>query len=122
MSNLHPLALSEAGEQNAYDAGHKSVLGRPIPQLIHRLDALILVLKTCKTDQCRAPWKQLHPAGGVRNLLDALDSNHDDFYEKTYEEGKVGWEKCYQGSEASRYELSNERPLWADVQGTLFDG
>ncbi|KAF2098540.1 alkaline phosphatase-like protein, partial [Rhizodiscina lignyota] len=85
LTNLHPDAPTEAGQTNAYHRGMNTLLGRPIEQLIHRLDAVVLVQKSCKTEQCRQPWKQLHPNGTVSNLIDALDEKYDAFYNHSYQ-------------------------------------
>ena len=116
MSNLHPNAPTENGQQNPYEAGHTTVLGRPTYQVIHRLDAVVLVQKTCKQDECRSPWAQIHPDGSVNNLLDALHEQYDSLYARLHEVGKVGWEQCYQGDEATLYLRSNEKPLWPQVK------
>ncbi|KAK1961216.1 sulfatase [Colletotrichum sublineola] len=56
------------------------LLERPLSVVQDRLDALLLVLKGCKAETCRLPWKHIHPEGGVENLRDALDVKYDDFY------------------------------------------
>lgn len=95
MTNLHPDAPVEGNGTNAYNSGMKTMLGRPIDVLVHRLDALVLVLKTCVGDTCRWPWKQLHANGKVNTLMDALDEQYDAFYANSYAIAKVGWEDCY---------------------------
>ena len=121
MTNLHPLAPAEEGEQNAYDRGMRTLLGRPIEQVIHRLDALVLVEKTCAGIQCREPWAQLQPNASVHNLLDALDERHDAFYNHSYAVARVGWLQCYKGynarHSATLYDVENEAPNWSN--GTL---
>lgn len=43
------------------------------PQLANRLDALLLVLKTCRSESCRDPWRVLHSHDpSVKTLADAL--------------------------------------------------
>lgn len=43
------------------------------PELVNRLDALLLVLKTCRAEACRDPWRILHPDDrSVKTLADAL--------------------------------------------------
>ena len=128
MSNLHPEAPTpnygnvthgDDGQvviPNAYYGGAKTLLTRPTWNVIHRLDALVLVLKTCKANVCREPWKQLHPGGSVNTLIDALDEKHDSFYTNSYNVAKVGWHQCYTGISAHHsstlYDLANEQPLW----------
>lgn len=42
-------------------------------QLTNRLDALLVVLKECKAESCRDPWRILHPDDdSVKTLEDAL--------------------------------------------------
>ncbi|RAL04843.1 sulfatase family protein [Aspergillus ibericus CBS 121593] len=52
----------------------------PISHIISRLDALLLVLKSCQGSTCIYPWKELHPAGDVHSLRDALEGRFDHFY------------------------------------------
>ncbi|KAI0914044.1 alkaline-phosphatase-like protein [Ustulina deusta] len=80
------------------------VSGLPIAKVVSRMDALLFVLKSCKGLSCRQPWKQLHPAGDVNSLADALDSRFDDFYA---EQTRVGFEFCANG-----YLVNAEGPMW----------
>lgn len=59
-------------------------------KLEHRLDALLLVLTTCKGKTCRRPWEALHSASDVKTLVEALDPKFDDFYKNQH---RVGFEK-----------------------------
>lgn len=52
-----------------------------VGQLVNRLDALLMVLKSCREDECSHPWKQLHPEGNVHTLSEAMNSLYDSFYE-----------------------------------------
>lgn len=70
------------------------IANRPLKQILPRLDALMLVLKSCNEDSCRYPWHQLHPDGRVKNLVDALDSSYDDFYSN---QPRVSFSKCALG-------------------------
>lgn len=74
--------------------------------LISRLDSLLLVLKTCKAQECTHPWEVLHPKGNVQNLYDALNPRFDDFYEVQQE--RVSFSKCEKG-----YILDSEGPIGA---------
>lgn len=85
------------------------IAGRELPQIINRLDALMLVLKRCSGDQCRDPWGQLHPKGLVKSLADALDEGFDDFYEK---QPKVSFSSC-----EIYYTIEAEGPQQFDVYG-----
>jgi hypothetical protein len=83
--------------------------GMEIPRLVDRLDALLMVLKTCKGRQCTHPWESLFPNGGVKSLLDTLDPSFDEFFEKKVE--KVKFEKCEKG-----YIAESEGPVWDSSQ------
>ncbi|KAE8326969.1 alkaline-phosphatase-like protein [Aspergillus sergii] len=87
---------------NLYNSTEK-VLGVSMKKLEHRLDALTLVLKTCKAKTCQHPWEALHPDGNVQTLVDALDSKYDDFYNK---QNRVKFNECSRG-----YIVSNEYPI-----------
>jgi hypothetical protein len=67
----------------------------PFANVIARLDALLLVLKSCKGNTCVRPWQALHRAGNVRNLQDALSSRFDSFYEE--QQKKVSFDRCELG-------------------------
>ena len=116
MTNLHPEAPVEEYSLNAYNKGMNTLMGRPTEQVINRLDALVLVQKTCVADVCRKPWNQLHPDGSVETLAQAVHEKYDDFYTRSYRMAKVGWKQCYNGlgnvSGSTLYDLDNEQPLW----------
>ncbi|KAH8806191.1 arylsulfatase [Xylogone sp. PMI_703] len=82
MHNLHPTAPVEPGQKNAYDSGEKKLAGYDIKRVLPRLDALFLVLKSCKRSSCSKPWQHLHPEGDVNNLRDAMAKQFDDKYHK----------------------------------------
>ncbi|MCJ1380109.1 hypothetical protein MMC17_003212 [Xylographa soralifera] len=84
------------------------VLGLSAYKIASRLDALLLVLKSCKGITCIRPWDVLHPLGNVRNLEDALTSDYDRFYEN--EQKKVEFSRCEPG-----YILDAEGPQEALV-------
>lgn len=56
-----------------------------------RLDTLLLVLKTCKGETCRNPWKVFHPSGKVQSMSDAMESRCDKCYDK---QPRVTFSKC----------------------------
>lgn len=58
----------------------KKYFGRPFSQLIHRLDTLLLITKTCKGDSCRQPWHVAFPDGKVNYLYDAMNPKYDEFF------------------------------------------
>lgn len=88
-------------------ASEKFSLDRILP----RLDALLMVLKTCTGRTCRHPWESLHPDGDVRNLREAMEGRFDGFYEGLE---KVQFGKCERG-----YILGSEGPV--DVRPYEFD-
>ena len=83
--------------------------GSSILQLVNRLDALLMVLKTCKGRQCTHPWEFLFPAGIVKSLADAIDPRFDDFFETKVE--KVDFGRCEKG-----YITESEGPIWNSKQ------
>lgn len=72
--------------------------------LLHRLDALLLVLKTCKGDSCRRPWAGLFPNGEVRDLQGALAKRFDEYFAQL---PKIQYQHCALG-----YLARNEKPEW----------
>jgi hypothetical protein len=77
-----------------FSSGDKKILDRPLSKLVSRLDALLLVLKSCKGAECITPWATLHPDGKVKNLVGALDEKFDDFYNG---QPKVSYDRCEYG-------------------------
>ncbi|EXM21786.1 Arylsulfatase [Fusarium oxysporum f. sp. vasinfectum] len=71
-----------------------ALLGTTARQVLNRLDALMLVLKSCKGNTCIEPWKILHPEGGVTSLKDALQAKFNAFYK---EQVKVRFDRCEYG-------------------------
>jgi N-acetylglucosamine-6-sulfatase len=80
------------------------VLGLPLSKVLPRLDALLMVTKSCKGRTCTDPWSVIHPVGDVKTLADALDTRFDAFYEREVTR-RVGFEKCELG-----YLLESEGP------------
>lgn len=78
-----------------------------VSRLISRLDALLMVLKTCKTEGCVRPWNQLHPDGEVRSLKQALDAKYDGIYDAV---PHVRYDHCSQG-----YFLEIEGPVYGNT-------
>ena len=76
--------------------------GRPEHELITRLDALLMVTKSCKQDSCRVPWGQIFPGGQVTSLEEAMNSQYDAFFTK---QPKVTFSGCMGG-----YIVSEEGP------------
>lgn len=76
--------------------------GRPEKQLFHRLDAVLLVAKSCTQDACRNPWGVLFPGGQVTSLKDAMREQYDSFFA---DQPKVSFNSCPAG-----HDLSQEGP------------
>lgn len=93
------LDLATRGLQGALDEDTKKVA--------ERLDALLLVLKTCQGQQCREPWASLFPTGEVGTFADALDTSYDAYFANL---PRVKFDECALGYQARR-----ERPLWEDA-------
>lgn len=71
-----------------------TLLGRDLETVIDRLDALVLVMKSCKGAACTEPWRRIHPKGDVHSLKDALAPRFDAFYQK---QPKVSFTSCELG-------------------------
>ncbi|KAM5368437.1 hypothetical protein ACJZ2D_009507 [Fusarium nematophilum] len=87
LNNLFP----KGGHDAASDV---TLLGTNVGQVISRLDALMLVLKSCRGESCVRPWKILHPDGDVASLKDALEERFDKFYAQQV---KVEFDWCEHG-------------------------
>jgi N-acetylglucosamine-6-sulfatase len=70
------------------------VNGYPVKKLADRLDALLMVLKSCKGKSCRHPWHTLHRQGNVHSLTDAMNPKYDEFYRTQV---KIEFSACKQG-------------------------
>ena len=88
---MNNLLAKHSHQPNSTDI---TVLSRPLSRVVDRLDALTLVLKSCKGSTCTHPWRALHPEGDVRSLADALGRRFDDFYA---EQPKVSFDECAPG-------------------------
>ena len=112
MKNLHPKAPQPVNQAN--------FLGRPIQQVIHRIDALLLVLKSCDGDSCRQPWKQLHPGGQANTLIEALDTQFDSKYADLNNNYPVKYKQCFK---TGKLDLQAEGIQWQNVpQNVAADG
>ncbi|EIN14555.1 Arylsulphatase [Punctularia strigosozonata HHB-11173 SS5] len=76
--------------------------------LLPRLDALLLVLKSCVGNACINPWKSLHPTGEVRSLEDALKPQYNAYYTQL---PRVEFTSCEIG-----YIIEAEGPQWAKYE------
>lgn len=100
MHNLYHPSSSSSSSQ-------RLLLDTRVDLVINRLDALMMVLKSCQGDTCVAPWKVLHPQGDVTSLSDALQTRFDVFYEQQV---KVAFGRCEMG-----YLVDAEGPQSRDV-------
>jgi N-acetylglucosamine-6-sulfatase len=73
---------------------HYDLLGRSFKHVMNRLDALLMVTKSCKGWECHEPWRVLHPDGSVATLGDALHKSFDAFYEV---QPRVSFSSCVKG-------------------------
>ncbi|KAL2061395.1 hypothetical protein VTL71DRAFT_7668 [Oculimacula yallundae] len=95
--NLYPTTLTHP-QQSIH-----VVSNIPLSKVLPRLDALLMVTKSCKAETCIDPWSVIHPEGDVHTLNNALESRFDAFYASIAE--RVGFEKCELG-----YILESEGP------------
>ncbi|KAB8416331.1 hypothetical protein FH972_024851 [Carpinus fangiana] len=75
----------------------RQLFGRPLAQVVARLDAVLLVLKSCMADVCVQPWKYLQPGAGVADLQAALQPRFDTFYARQQAKAKVEFSRCALG-------------------------
>lgn len=75
-----------------------------LPRLANRLDALLLVLKSCVGEVCHEPWASVFPGGGVTSLASALQADFDSYF---VELPKVTYKDCDLGFHTAR-----EFPYW----------
>jgi N-acetylglucosamine-6-sulfatase len=81
LKNLYPTSVSVAAKD----------------PLLQRLDALLLVTKSCTGSTCRFPWRELHQSGKVKRLADALDKKFDGFYAQLSKTTRVRFDECALG-------------------------
>lgn len=72
----------------------RSYYGRSEDELFHRLDALLMVTKSCKMDSCRDPWGALFPGGEVTDISGAMNETYDAFFLR---QPKVEFASCVKG-------------------------
>lgn len=84
------------------DVEEIEVLGYAMSEVVPRLDALLMVLKSCRGSECVKPWGSLHPDGSVTSLKGALDPKFNSFY---HSQPKVSFDRCVYG-----YEIDAEGP------------
>lgn len=82
-------------EKQTMHADRFSIQGRGLAPVVNRLNALMMVLKSCQGDSCREPWSLLHPDDpNVDSLASALDARFDEFYEV---QPRVRFDNCELG-------------------------
>ncbi|KAH8660228.1 alkaline-phosphatase-like protein [Xylariales sp. PMI_506] len=98
---LYDLETDPYQMKNLYPAQDLSPLPKPelllgfdIDSVVQRLDALLMVLKSCKGRVCVDPWATLHPAGDVHTLVEAMSARFSRFYE---EQIRVEYTRCEAG-------------------------
>lgn len=89
------------------------LLGTRVDLVLDRLDALLMVLKSCRGGTCVAPWQALHPRGDVASLADALAPRFDAFYRAQV---RVAFDRCALG-----YLVDAEGPQARDVTKAYHD-
>lgn len=77
--NITATSISISISTDDHD-GAKQQKRYSLDKVLSRLNALMVVLKTCKQRQCTHPWDTLHTPGTVGTLSDALDQRHDELY------------------------------------------
>ncbi|OTB18106.1 hypothetical protein K445DRAFT_308751 [Daldinia sp. EC12] len=107
LHNLFPSSESTTSSTAA-------VAGYPVEKVVARLDALLLVLKTCAGTTCQRPWVELHPEGSVRTLADALEPRYDNFYEAQARTAQVKYAYCANG-----FLPDAEGPTWNGLRHGL---
>lgn len=81
------------GDHSALQAEY-TLADRPFTHVVDRLDALLMVLKSCYAKDCHKPWQVIHPDSKLKNLKDAMDPAFDTFYAA---QPKVSFSSCQLG-------------------------
>lgn len=89
--------------------GTAEYFGRPWNEVIDRLDALLMVTKSCKEDSCREPWKVLFPKGQVTDLETAMRPEYDSFFKN---QPRISFSNC-----AVAYFVEDEGPQTVNIFG-----
>lgn len=102
---------------NEHDSEFYTLAGRTFDQIVPRLDALMMVLKSCKGRACIEPWRELHPSGDVATLIGSLRPDYDDFYREqpkvSFSECKLGYFPAFEGpQEANQFGVEFEKENW----------
>ncbi|SPN97772.1 related to arylsulfatase [Cephalotrichum gorgonifer] len=96
-TNEHELydMKTDAAQMHNLHSSQGYLFGYPISKVLTRLNGLMMVLKSCKGQDCIYPWSVTHPEGDVRTIRDAMDPRFDQFYEE--EMPVVVFDKCVRG-------------------------
>jgi hypothetical protein len=98
INNLLPSGKNSTGMPIAsYADSSVKINNKPLLSIVSRLDAIMMVMKSCKGKTCTEPWKVLHPDGDVKSLKDAMDSKYDSFYLQAAEKNSVSFGMCMGG-------------------------
>ncbi|PVI05728.1 arylsulfatase [Periconia macrospinosa] len=87
----------------------RKTITMPHQNLINRLNALLMVTKSCTKSVCRDPWSALQPPSAVKriaSLTDAMAPDYDDFYANI---PKVHFERCMMYQDEA-----NEMPFYPE--------
>ena len=98
-----------ASHSDVAGVGNSVAASFAVADVIPRLDALLMVLKTCSGRQCTHPWESLFPDGEIASLADAMDQKYNDFFETKVE--RVKFDQCEKG-----YITESEGPMWTGGQ------
>ncbi|PBP22186.1 hypothetical protein BUE80_DR007019 [Diplocarpon rosae] len=96
VNNLYPSSAPQP---------ENTIFGLPLSRVLPRLDALLMVTKSCKAETCIDPWSVIHREGDVNTLGNALAQKFDSFYASVASRVSVSFEKCELG-----YILQSEGP------------
>ncbi|KAK3707268.1 hypothetical protein LTR37_012269 [Vermiconidia calcicola] len=83
--------------------------GRSEEELFDRLDALLMVTKSCTRDSCRDPWATLFPGGEIGGLEDAMRSEYDSFFSN---QPKISFSGC-----VKQHVIAEEGPQGVNIFG-----
>lgn len=97
-----------------------TLAGRLLGDVLTRLNALVMVLKTCSGRSCTRPWESLHTDGSIRTLKQALNPRFDSFYR---DQPQMWFSDCPEAyiAEMESQEPVGKHPGELHVQDTSFD-
>ncbi|KAI1335289.1 arylsulfatase [Xylariaceae sp. FL0016] len=77
-------------------------------KMTHRLNALLMVTKSCEQNSCRDPWSLLRPNNAtLKSLTQAMDTDYDSYFQLF---DKVSFDTCLQVQK-----ISNEMPYFPEL-------